>query len=160
MKIQLEYPFNDYIGYIVKNPECRKNICLIPLDKTKKRTTISYARYLVSVSEKRILSKKEQVDHIDGNKSNDVISNLQILSAKENTAKYFVQSNKTIKMVKLECPNCGTIFERQIRQTHLQKNGCYTSCSRKCSYVILSKGYSISELKSIGENQVVLLFRK
>ena len=85
MKIQLEYPFNDYAGYLVINPEGRKNICLIPLDKTKKRTTISYARYLVSVNEKRILSKKEQVDHIDGNKTNDVISNLQILSAKENT---------------------------------------------------------------------------
>lgn len=159
MKIKLEFPFDNHAGYLVTNPEGRKNICLVSFDN-KKKTTISYSRYLLSVKEKRILSKSEQVDHIDGNKFNDSIDNLQILSARENTRKYYIQSGRTIKMAKLKCPNCDMIFERELRRTHLQKKGYYTSCSRECSYAILSKGFSLNELKSIGDSQVVLLFRK
>lgn len=50
------------------------------LDKNKKKIFISYSRYLMCVKEGRILSKNEEVDHIDNNKTNDDPSNLQIIT--------------------------------------------------------------------------------
>ena len=44
--------------------------------------------------------------------------------------------------------------------THLQKKGHYTSCSRKCSYEILSKKLTILELKNLGDNQIIKYYRK
>lgn len=159
MKIELEYPYNNYKGYLVINPENRKNVCLVH-KTTFKRTTISYARYLMSVKEKRILLPEEHVDHKDGNKTNDVIYNLQILTKGDNNRKSVIESNRTLKMVKMICPNCENIFEKPLRLTHLQKKGHYTSCSKKCSYKILSKGLSVSELKLLGINQIIEYFRK
>lgn len=159
MKIKLEYPYESYDGYLVTNSENRKNVCLI--DKvTKKRTTISYARYLMSVKEQRILFPEEQVDHIDGNKTNDSVNNLQILSKGDNNRKNVMETNRTRKMVKMICPNCNNIFEKPLNMTHLQRKGHYTSCSKKCSYAILTKGLSIAELKLLGANQVIEFFRK
>ena len=159
MKIQLEYPYDDYNGYLVTNSENRKNICLV--HKTNySRTTISYARYLMSVKEKRKLLPEEQVDHIDEDKTNDIIYNLQILSKADNNRKSFIVRNKTRKMVQLVCPNCNIIFERCLNNTHLQKKGHYTSCSRKCSYEILSKKLTILELKNLGDNQIIKYYRK
>lgn len=159
MKLILEYPYQDFDGYLVTNPEGRKNICLVHKD-SKKRTTVSFARYLMSIHEQRILLKNEQVDHIDGNKKNDVIENLQIISSSENILKSAKERNRTRKMVKLQCPNCNKVFEKPLNNTHLQKKGHYTSCSRKCSSLILSKGLSINELKLLGINQIIEHFRK
>ena len=44
--------------------------------------------------------RKLQVDHIDNNKLNNHFSNLQLLTARENTTKYFLQcTNKTSKYI-------------------------------------------------------------
>ena len=159
MKTKLEYPYDDYDGYIVINSENRKNICLVN-KITKNKTTISYARYLMSVKEKRKLLNSEHVDHIDGDKTNDIIENLQILSIGDNNRKKVIETNSTRKMVKMICPNCNQIFEKPLNNTHLQKKGNYTSCSKKCSYKILSKKLNNSELKLLGENQIIEFFRK
>lgn len=130
-----EYPYNDYYLYVIYHKkEGRRYAVLVPIDKTKniKRTTISYARYLMSVKEKRFLNKDEDVDHIDEDKTNDDINNLQILSKKDN----IVKGNKRngVQMVELKCPNCGMIFHKRKGKTHLTKNrGNYTACSRKCA---------------------------
>lgn len=132
--IQAQYPYNDYYLYIVfhKN-EGRRYANLIPIDKTKKlkRKTISYARYLMSVKEKRILNKNEEVDHIDDDRTHDDISNLQILTREENLIKEAKRKGK--QFVLLKCPCCGRIFEKYRGATHLVKGGTFTSCSRKCS---------------------------
>jgi len=159
MKIQLEYPYADYNGYLVVNSEGRRNVCLVH-KLSKKRTTVSYARYLVSVHLKRVLLPNEQVDHIDGIKSNDILENLQILSKLDNNRKNVVETNRSRKMVRMTCPNCDKVFEKAFNSTHLQKKGHYTSCSKKCSYTILSKGFSITELKMLGNTQVIEVFRK
>lgn len=85
----------------------------------------------MSVKEKRILKKDEHVDHIDNNKANDDINNLQILSLKENNLKEAKRKGR--KMVLLKCPFCKKIFEKERNKTHLQKKGNFTACSRKCS---------------------------
>lgn len=88
MKIELQPPFDKEWkhGYLVTNKENRKMVCLVNDRKTRK--TISYARYIMSVKLGRELSKEEQVDHIDNDKTNDSIDNLQILTAEDNLAKY------------------------------------------------------------------------
>ena len=133
-RIIAEYPYNEYYLYIVfHKKEGRRYANLIPIDKTSglKRKTMSYARYLMSVKEQRILNKNEHVDHKDNNKLHDDINNLQILSLKENNVKESKRRGK--KIVVLKCPCCNIEFERKKRQTHLQKGGQYTGCCRKCS---------------------------
>ena len=129
-----EYPYNDYYLYMVfHKKEGRRYVNLIPIDKNSglKRHTMSYARYLISVKEKRVLAINEHVDHKDNNKLNDCIENLQIVSLKENNIKEAKRRGR--KIIILKCPNCEKIFERSKRQTHLQKGNTYTACCRKCS---------------------------
>lgn len=85
----------------------------------------------MSVKEKRILEPYEHVDHIDDNRLNDNIDNLQILSLPENNRKEAKRRGK--RMVKLKCPNCGKIFIKQRGKTFLSKGGNFTACSRSCS---------------------------
>jgi len=133
-RVIAEYPYNEYYLYVIfhKN-EGRQYANLIPINKGNeiKRKTISYARYLVSVNEKRILDKNEHVDHKDDNKGNDDMNNLQILTLKENNIK--AAKVKGCKTVVLKCPSCHKIFERRRGQTHMVKGGAFTGCSRKCS---------------------------
>lgn len=87
MKIKLKAPFSkDYDkGYLVTNSKNRKFVILY--NSANDRTTIPYARYLMSVKLKRYLKDDEHVDHIDNDKTNDDINNLQILSQTENNQK-------------------------------------------------------------------------
>ena len=160
MKIELQSPFKeDYkSGYLLTNKEPRNLVSLVRNDNHQ--TSVSYARYLMSCKLGRYLSKEEQVDHIDNNKLNDVIENLQILSAKDNTIKKFTSTNRTRKMLELKCPNCGISFIRELRNCHPQKGSIFTSCSRKCLYNFLKKGLSKEQLISVGKNQVIREFRK
>lgn len=128
-------PYKGYKGYKVYGPylhakEGRYYVQLVvPGSKANHRTTISYARYLMTMHLGRLLTDDEQVDHIDDNKLNDDFSNLQILTRKENAAK-----GRSRAMVDLICPNCGVAFSRERRQTHLTKgHGSRTFCSRRCS---------------------------
>ncbi len=116
MIIELESPFKELYnkGYIV---------------------TKSLARYQMSVKLGRILAKEETVDHIDGDKTNDQIGNLQILTMQENIRK----SASGRSMVTLICPHCYNPFTREVRQTHLVKGGTQTFCSRHCSAVYYRK---------------------
>jgi predicted RNA-binding Zn-ribbon protein involved in translation (DUF1610 family) len=159
MKIETQIPFEEYNGYIVVNSQNRRNVCLVHKE-TKKRTTVSFARYLMCVKEKRILFKEEQVDHIDGDKTNDVIENLQILTIKENNIKKIKETGKSEKMVELKCPNCGVSFYRPVRSSHIGKKGHYSACSKKCSYLVLKLGLSVEELKNLGQNQILKYYRK
>lgn len=160
MKRQIaEYPYDEYYLYIVFHKEEGRNYAnLIPRDKNSglKRKTISYARYLMSVNEKRILNKDEHVDHIDNIKINDDINNLQILTLKENNIKAAKIKGK--KMVVLQCPLCKTLFERRRGQTHLVKGGYFTGCSRKCSTIfgaiMHNKPNDPKVLKALEENVI------
>src|ERR1700686_4619780 len=58
--------------------------------KVSRRTerTILYSKYLMSIKVGRILSEEEQVDHVDGNKVNDEILNLEIVTGEENLRRW------------------------------------------------------------------------
>ncbi len=127
-KIKLQYPFNTKwnSGYLVINSENRKHICLV--NNESDRTTTSYARYLLSVHLGRFLESHEHVDHIDNDKTNDVVTNLQILSQLANNRK----SSKGRTMVDLICPICDASFSRLANKVSHKNNPC---CSKQCGYI-------------------------
>lgn len=164
MKIKLEYPFCEKWskGYLVTNSENRRNVILY--NNTKDRTTVSYARYLMSVHLGRFLNIDEHVDHIDNDKTNDSITNLQILSQLENSRKQSVFAFGGKKMVQLKCPFCKNIFERKYGNTQLvpsykNKISC---CSRACSHQFNTYRNELDDelLKFISEEQILSVFRK
>ena len=76
----------------------------------------------------RLLIPTEVVHHIDGNKINNVISNLELMNCREHVGLH----SRGKRVVELRCPECGEIFTREKRQTHLVKGGKCTCCSRTC----------------------------
>jgi hypothetical protein len=93
------------------------------------RSSTQYARYLVAVKLGRYLSEKEHVDHIDNDKTNDEVSNLQILTLAENNKKEGQRKGK--EMVRLICPNCKNEFNR-LKKNFGENRIHY--CSKKCCY--------------------------
>lgn len=84
----------------------------------------------MSVKLGRFLTDNEEVDHIDEDKTNDSLSNLQVLSKKEHR-------QKSVIYLKGSCYICGSEIVRtksqlrpKIKQEKLLK-GTLT-CSRKC----------------------------
>lgn len=92
----------------------------------------------------RYLLDDEHVDHIDNNKKNDEISNLQILTQKQNNEKE-ASLRKKAKVV-VVCDFCLESFEKEPRQMHKKNKNNY--CSRTCFHRSMSK-------KSIKYNSVV-----
>jgi len=66
---------------------------------SKKRTQKTYAKYLMENHLGRALTKDETIDHIDRNKTNDVIGNLQILPASEHSS----LDHARAKDIEVEC---------------------------------------------------------
>lgn len=132
MTIRAEYPYDRYNLYVVFHKgEGRRYAQLVNPEIRGDRTTISYARYLMSVKEKRILQDWEHVDHRNNVKHDDRIENLQILTQKENSEKYILDNNIKPTVIKLRCENCGIIFERESR--NVKKGNKFSFCSRKCN---------------------------
>jgi hypothetical protein len=138
-RTQAESPYSDYWLYIVHHRrENRRMANLILKDNTKIRTTISYARYLMSVNMNRLLTEDEEVDHKDENKMNDDLSNLQILSKEENKKKqdlYRAKNNPPTR-IELVCPMCSGKFSYASRnyRYHTKNGRTNFFCSRECSY--------------------------
>lgn len=99
------------------------------------RQTMSLARYLMSVKLGRKLTKNEQVGHINNDKSDDRIENLQILSIAENIKK----SSKGRTTVELICGFCNKTFRREKRQLHPSKANQSKFCSRNCLHESLRR---------------------
>jgi hypothetical protein len=158
MKINLETPYKEKYkyGYLLVNREDRKMIILYNSDRD--RTTISYARYLLSVKLGKELENDYDADHKDENRTNDNLDNIQLLTKTENIKKY--QSKmKGAKYLKLKCPNCGLEFDRQYRNTFERKGSKFHCCSKECLHEFISNVlWTEEELIDIGKNQVIKTF--
>lgn len=130
MKIKLKPPYSNdrEMGYLVVNPEWRRTVILY--NSCKDRSSTQYARYKLWVKLWRYLTDEETVDHIDWDKTNDSIKNLQIMSLKDN----FLKSAYKWKLV-WACYICKQTF---YRNRHLSKknkmllNKWLLCCSVKC----------------------------
>jgi len=130
MKIKLESPFKEKFshGYLVVNKEPRRNVILY--NPGANRTTISYARYLMSVHLGYEIDSKLEVDHINNDKMDDRIENYQLLTPLENRRK----SAKPPKFRSLTCATCKVWFSRRAHQVDTKlKNGQKNFyCSYEC----------------------------
>ena len=134
---KLKIPYSKYIGYkVFHKKQGRYYICMVKI-KTRKRKTISYARYKMAVFQGRRLSRDETVDHIDENKTNDKLSNLQILSRAANTRKNVIATGRSSELVKLKCFVCSKTFYRPPRNVnHKLSKGKKLTCSRRCGGIL------------------------
>lgn len=92
---------------------------------------VLYHRIVMENSLGRLLNSNEVVHHINEDKKDNRLSNLQLMNKKEHSR--FHQFQKGRCWVTLKCPNCKTEFEKERNKTFLVKGGIYTCCSRSCS---------------------------
>lgn len=96
-----------------------------------KTTTVSYPKYLMEQHLGRKLNDDETVDHIDNDPLNNNLSNLQVLSRRDNALKSTIYA----EYVDLICKTCGNTFKRR-KAVHeyntnvRQKDGPF--CSKSC----------------------------
>jgi len=90
-------------------------------------------RYIMEQKLGRYLKSYEIVHHIDGNKQNNSLDNLELISNSSEHARLHQLKNGRL-YVKLKCPECGNIFELPKNQSYLQKSNKYNCncCNRTC----------------------------
>lgn len=124
-------PFEGYkiYGPYLHSKEKRRIVAIVgPVD----RTSMSYARYLMCMHLGRRLEDWEEVDHIDNDKLNDTIENLQILTKRQNKDKHTATLNGRT-MMELVCPWCNKTFYKERRLVVHTKRVYPPTCSRSCS---------------------------
>ena len=110
--------------YVVTNPEPRRVAVLYKNDGTS--TTMSYAKYLYTSTYCEDIDGSEyHIDHINGDKMDDRIENLQKITGKYNRAKDHASRDMILRV----CPVCGTEFLFPLKNLPSHPNPC---CSRKC----------------------------
>lgn len=109
----------------------------------------------------RLLNRDEIVHHLNHDKLDNRIDNLEILNAVKHSEEHGRQKRRLC--LELKCPGCNQTFERFKSLTHLQKKARFTSCSRKCRGKIsrdLALGRRTAELESAISENIVREYRK
>ena len=88
-------------------------------------TSMSYAKYLYTSHYEVDVDPLDHVDHINGDKMDDRIENLQVISGKYNRQK----DHKPKTVLLLTCPVCCKEFLFEKRNLSSHPNPC---CSRRC----------------------------
>lgn len=126
MKIEISDFYKD-LGYntvyVAMNKEPRRVATLRKING--EMNSMSYAKYLYTSHYKCIIPIGYEIDHINGNKLDDRIENLQMISSTYNKRK----DHKIKNMILLSCPICGKDFLYEKRNIKSHPNPC---CSRKC----------------------------
>lgn len=109
--------------YILENKEPRR--LAVMYKENGETLTLSYAKYLYTSYYKEDVEEGYEIDHINSNKLDDRVENLQKVTKKFNR-----QKDHSIKeMLVLTCPVCGKKFLFEKRNLNTHPNPC---CSRKC----------------------------
>jgi hypothetical protein len=131
MKIELEEPFKSLWngGYLIEGSKSagtgRKMVVLH--NNSKDRTTISYARYLWIINNGDISSSLE-VDHINNDRTDDRLENLQLLTKGENLDK----AKRSTTYIDKKCEWCNNPFK--VRAGNDKTKTCGRSCGGKLSH--------------------------
>ena len=111
------------VVYVNTNKEPRRVATLRKADGTM--CSMSYAKYLYTSYYNCDVDDEYHIDHINGDKMDDRIENLQKI-----TGRYNRQKDHMVKeMVVVICPVCGEEFLFEKRNLKFKPNPC---CSRKC----------------------------
>jgi hypothetical protein len=123
---------------------------------TKHGSYVLHHRIVMENHLGRLLDRKEVVHHINGDKKDNRIENLELMEHREHAKHH---APKIRKMVTLKCPSCSKLFEKRFGHTHLVNNkNNFTACSRSCSGKFAWKFYKegmTEEIKLLLSNNVV-----
>lgn len=117
-------------------------------------------RIVMENSLNRLLGENEVVHHINGNKKDNRIENLEILDHREHVRIHVMDRGR--KCVDLICPNCSIAFTRRYKDTHLAKEKTSTFCSHKCSSKFHREKQlrgETSQMKNAISRNVILVYR-
>jgi len=136
-------------GPYLSKQDNRLKISLLGGGLEKTSTTMTYARYLMSVRSKQLVPADAEVDHVDGNKLNDTVANLVVLTKEEHKEKTLNDPTRLAmkKTVTLICPHCKNEFTIEYSKSFLARGGHASYCCRDCSR--FSKKY-------LGVSQVIV----
>jgi len=119
---------------------------------------VLYHRIVMENHLGRHLNSNEVVHHKDGNKKNNSVDNLEVLSSSEHSKLHGSMVGR--RSVRLKCPQCGKEFTRYENQTHLVKHSslnctfCSNSCRGKFSREMQLHGITPTMEDAISENVV------
>ena len=126
--ITVEYPYSKSYDrgylYIESDFGDRKHV-ILSNSKSHIKKNIPYARYLMSVKLGRLLESNEQVFHIDGNKLNNDLSNLQIKVINKTAVK---PNPANLEFKEIPCSFCQRLFIRKVCRIK-EHNFCSDKCS-------------------------------
>jgi hypothetical protein len=136
MLIELEEPFKSLWvkGYLNTDSDNRRRIVFY--NNPNDRSGMTYARYLMCVKLGYILPTELEVDHKDNDKTNDDVSNLQVLTKLENVLKQQQLITDSLVMIDHQCSNCPTVFTLSESVTRKRFSGSKTKllyCSKSCA---------------------------
>lgn len=116
----------------------RKHFVVFYSDGT--RGSKSYSKWLLEQKIGRLLEQWETTDHIDEDKTNDDLDNLQILSRENNVKKY--QELHPAEFYYFFCPCCGNGSAKRMKDVkgNWRKGKKGPFCSRGCA----GKGSNLS----------------
>lgn len=141
MKIELEEPFRSRwkLGYLRINSEGRRVVDLY--NNENDRTTTAYARYIYTVYLGYDIPLGYEVDHVDDDKTNDCLWNLQLLTEQENREKEYNRKAEQSFFYGHRCTVCDETFvldtSEQEKRLATSKTGlafCSRSCNAKFSF--------------------------
>lgn len=115
-----KYPYSDFYFYYKRSKDGRIRLHLINPDTKEVRFKL-LARYRIEVKLKRFLTKDETVDHIDEDRTNDKLSNLQVIPMRSNIIKSALHRNPDL--YNKHCVICGG------KMLHTARG---KTCSMKC----------------------------
>lgn len=99
----------------------------------------------------RELDVNEIVHHIDGNPSNNEISNLELVSRGDHTRTHTIARNKGI--ISLHCNYCDVIFEKRLAQYEFQVRRnpeCKFFCCCRCQVKYFHAQRALKKMDNAG----------
>jgi hypothetical protein len=131
------YPgYRIYRPSIIKADNYRKRTNMYnPI--TKHRISIQYARYLIEIHLNRKLTDEEEAHHKDGNCTNDILDNIEVINCSIHRSLHAGGNQKSSKIITLKCAYCDCEFELTERVVKLrlkQSKSGKLYCSRDCHY--------------------------
>lgn len=156
-----EPPFSEYKrGRVYINIDERRTIDL--RDSNQSAMTLLVSRYLFQVDYwkkyRKLIPDGYEVDHIDDDKTNDTLINLQLLTKSENIAK----RNRTFGVLWsfMICPVCRSTFAKLPGSNQINPNykGYVFCCSNRCTDLLNATLMPVGQFQDlkifISENQI------
>lgn len=136
MKIEIKPPYFPEFSaaYLTIGNDQRRIVNLIRKDGS--RTSVSYARYQMSVAAGTHIPPHLEVDHIDNDPTNDSLDNYQLLTSAQNKQKQAAYYQEHVQEYRgYYCAACEISFFLTLAQVNKRiSNGVVMAfCSRRCA---------------------------